>query len=261
MCATLGISRSAYYYQAKEVTYDSDLENKVIQIFYENKKNYGTRRIKFCLKKSGYTASRRRIRMIMNKFGLISTYTIAYYKTQKSEPNNEVIDNIVNQDFDSHPKNQTIVSDLTYVRVGKKWHYICILIDLYNREIIGHSIGPNKDAQLVKEALLSANVCLSNVHYFHTDRGSEFKNKMIDEVLEMFDIKRSLSRKGNPYDNAVAEATFKTFKIEFVYQYRFEDIKALDIRLNDYINWYNNHRIHGSLNYLSPVEYRLSYSI
>jgi len=136
-----------------------------------------------------------------------------------------------------------------------------VLVDLFNREIVGQSVGPNKDAILVKNAFLSSRIPLSNIRYFHTDRGNEFKNVLIDQILEDFKIEKSLSRKGNPYDNAVAEAIFKAFKIEFIYQNKFEMLKELDLKLNDYINWFNNHRIHGSLGYLSPIDYRLQYSI
>lgn len=87
-----------------------------------------------------------------------------------------------------------------------KWHYICLLINLFNREIVGYSAGDKKDADLVYEALVTSKINLSKIKIFHTDRGNEFKNKIIDEVLEAFDIKCSLSKKGCPYDSAVAEA-------------------------------------------------------
>lgn len=99
-----------------------------------------------------------------------------------------------------------MVSDLTYVRVGMSWNYICVLIDLFNREIIGYSAGRNKDASLVTKAFTSVNTNLNNIQVFHTDRGNEFKNKVIDETLEAFQIARSLSMKGCPYDNAVTES-------------------------------------------------------
>ena len=86
--------------------------------------------------------------------------------------------------------------------------------------------------------------------------GNEFKNQVIDEILEAFNIERSLSMKGCPYDNAVAEATYKVIKTEFVKNQRFETHEQLGYELADYVNWYNNHRIHSSLGYLSPVEYR-----
>ncbi len=89
-----------------------------------------------------------------------------------------------------------IVSDLTYVNVDGKWNYICTIIDLYNREIVGYAASKNKDAKLVKKAINSINYDLSKIILFHADRGNEFKNQMIDDVLETFDIRRSLSAKG-----------------------------------------------------------------
>ena len=106
---------------------------------------------------------------------------------------------------------EVVISDLTYVRVKDKWCYICILIDLFNREIIGYSAGRKKSAELVYDAFLNSSVNLSKIRIFHTDRGSEFKNKLIDDIMSTFNIKRSLSHKGCPYDNAVAEATYKIF--------------------------------------------------
>ena len=99
---------------------------------------------------------------------------------------------------------------------------------------------------------------LDKVEIFHTDRGNEFNNKVIDEVLTTFEIKRSLCKKGCPYDNVVAESTFKIIKIEFAYKRIFKSLEELKSSLFDYINWFNNIRIHGSLDYLSPVEYKLS---
>jgi len=261
MCQFLNIARGTYYYQTKEIRHDSELENHIIKVFEESKNNDGTRKIKVELAKLDIVVSRRKIARIMHKYGLVSNYTVAQYKVHKSQVNNDLVENIVNRDFDNNEIHHTIVSDLTYVRVGQSWHYICVLVDLFNREIIGHSVGPRKDARLVKDAFLSTNINLSSISYFHTDRGNEFKNKIIDEVLEVFGIDRSLSRKGNPYDNAVAEATFKAFKIEFVYQNTFDSLFELDLQLSDYINWFNFKRIHGSLDYQSPVDYRLNYSL
>ena len=93
---------------------------------------------------------------------------------------------------------------------------------------------------------------------FHSDRGSEFKNELVDKVISTFGIKRSLSMKGCPYDNAVAEATFKIYKTEFVYGRNFDNLGRLRHELTSYVNWFNTGRIHGSLNYLTPAEFRQS---
>ena len=130
-------------------------------------------------------------------------------------------------------------------------------MDLFNREIIGYSAGKRKDAQLVKKAFSTIKANLNSMQVFHTDRGSEFKNALIEETLETFGIKRSLSMKGCPYDNAVAEASFKIIKTEFVKGKIFRDLEELQYELADYVNWFNNHRIHSSLGYLTPKEYRI----
>ncbi len=258
MCDVLQIPRSTYYYEAKNR--DKQQENKltktIIDIFNSSKRIYGQRKIKIELEKQGWTVSRRRIGRIMKSQGLVSKYTVAQYKPSKTQPNDSLVGNVLNREFDQEQELKVIVSDLTYVRVQQNWHYICVLVDLFNREIIGYSSGPYRDAALVHQAFASIQTNLSQLKLFHTDRGSEFKNKLIDDALRTFDIKRSLSEKGTPYDNAVAEATFKTIKTEFINGKVFESQKELDIELFDYVHWFNNIRIHESLGYLTPIEYK-----
>lgn len=257
MCEVLNINRSIVYYKTKEKSCDSKLENEIISIFKNSRKNYGTRKIKKELDKNEYKVSRRRIGRIMRKYGLVSNYTVKQYKVYKSKCNEEKFDNIVNREFDREDSLEVVVSDLTYVNVKGKWNYICILLDLYNREIIGYAAGKNKDANLVYKAFTRIERPLVDIKILHTDRGHEFKNNIIDGLLATFNINRSLSKKGCPYDNAVAEATFKVFKTEFAFNNIFESFEELEYLLFDYVNWYNNHRIHGSLDYLTPVEYRI----
>lgn len=229
----------------------------VIQtIFDENEKVYGSRKIKKELKKLGYRVSRRRISRLMSELGLVSVYTIAQYKVHKDTCNEDPVPNVLNRDFTSHAPVKRIVSDLTYVRVGNDWNYICLLTDLYNREIIGYSCGRHKDAELVIRAFAKVKGPLFQIELFHTDRGSEFKNQKIDDILEAFKIKRSLSMKGCPYDNAVAEATYKLIKKEFIYRRRFMTLGQLQVELDRYVTWFNTRRIHSTLDYMSPVEYK-----
>jgi len=164
--------------------------------------------------------------------------------------------NLLDRKFDGHDKLSVVVSDLTYVRVGQKWNYVCVLLDLHNREIIGHSSGIRKDAALVRSAFASVKTNLSNIQVFHTDRGSEFDNMIIDELLDAFQIHRSLSLRGCPYDNAVAESTFKLIKTEFINRRIFESGEQLALELFDYVHWFNNIRIHGTLNYQSPINFK-----
>lgn len=257
MCKVLKVTRSLIYYQYKNKRKDVELENHIIKIFKDSRNNYGSRKIKVELQNIGYQISLKRIRKFMQLNGLVSNYTVKQFKVNKSKCNEDKTKNIVNRKFDRAEKLDVIVSDLTYVNVLGKWNYICLILDLWNREIIGYSVGKHKDAEMVYKAFSRIPYDLNNINIFHTDRGNEFKNKMIDELLKAFKIDRSLSKKGCPYDNAVAEATYKIIKTEFAFNRIFGSFEELELELFDYVNWYNNIRIHGSLNYKTPVQYRL----
>ena len=266
MCKVLQIARSTFYHdtgiaaqkEQEKRTEEQELKEKIRVIFHENRQVYGTRKIKDALKKAGQTVSRRRIGRFMTELRIASKYTQASYKPMSTQPNEESVRNVLNREFQVDKEMSVLVSDLTYVKVGNRWNYICFLIDLYNREIVGYSVGEKKDAALVQRAFASVKYPLGQVKVFHTDCGSEFKNVGIDELLSQYKIKRSLSQKGNPYDNAVAEATFKILKIELINGSHYPTLEQLSLELFDYINWYNNIRTHSTLGYLSPVEYKIS---
>ncbi len=256
MCRALQVNRSTYYYEAKQRLDDSEPASEITEIFKASRSNYGTRKIKKELMKTGKQVSRRRIGRIMKQQGLVSNYTTAQFKPHKDTCSESKTENAVNRQFQGREYRDVVISDLTYVRVGTGWNYICILVDLYNREIIGYSAGEHKTAELVKKAFQRVEGNLADIRLFHTDRGNEFKNQTMEELLEAFNIERSLSQNGCPYDNAVAEATFKIIKTEFVWNETFADLKELKLKLWDYVNWYNHHRIHSALGYQTPVQYR-----
>lgn len=208
------------------------------------------------LDNQGIRVSRRKIGRIMKKRGLTSSYTRAYYKHHGASCNEAPVENLLNREFARKNPLEAIVTDLTYVKVGKNWHYICLILDLFNREIIGYSCGAQKSAELVKVIFNRISYPLSEVELFHTDRGKEFDNQTIEEILQTFGITRSLSKKGCPYDNAVAESTYKSVKIEFVYPQRFETLKDLERELFDYVHWWNHLRLHGTLGHETPIHCR-----
>ena len=258
LCKVLNIPRSTYYYEEKQKPDESELTHLIKTIFRKSRNNYGTRKIKVELLKKDYLVSRRKIGQIMKQHGLVSNYTIAQFKPHVDKCNESKAKNLVNRQFNQQAQHHVVVSDLTYVRVENHWNYICVLIDLFNREIIGYSAGKNKNAKLVLKAFAKINTNLENIQIFHMDQGNEFKNQLLDETLNTFHIKRSLSMKGCPYDNAVAEATFKIIKTVFVKGMTFQSLEELQYQLSDYVNWFNNHRIHSALSYLTPYEYRIS---
>ena len=182
------------------------------------------------------------------------------YARGRSEPHRTRADearlaNLLDRGFDGYAPHTHPASDLTYVRVGGDWAYVCLLVDLANRGIVGHSAGWTRDASLVLGAFATLDFPLTDVQVFHTDRGGEFDNTRIDELLDVFDIKRSLSRKGNPYDNAVVESTNRLLKKELVYRNHYTTIEQLRHDPDDYVWWSDNRRLHSALGYRSPKEF------
>ena len=192
----------------------------------------------------------------MRKYNLVSVYTKRKFRAQKSSVNNANIENVLERKFKDKRELEVLVSDLTYVDVLGNWNYVCLVLDLFNREIIGHAVGEHKSAELVQEALSKIPYDCSKIQMFHTDRGKEFDNTKIEEFLSAFNIQRSLSHKGTPHDNAVAESTYKAFKAEFVYQEHFETLEELKTKTFDFVHWWNNTRLHSTLNYKTPAQLR-----
>lgn len=261
LCNALGVSKTFVYYQKKDKKPDTIRENAVIQLFNENRKVYGVDKLHKAMIRKGYTISRRKISEIMKKYDLVSRY-VKYRKKQTQNPTNrdDVPNSLKRKFYDKQPL-EVMVSDLTYVDVQKKWHYICLLVELSHREIVGFAAGAKKDASLVEAAIHSARIDWRQVEWFHTDRGGEFKNEEIERILTAFDIKRSLSKAGTPLDNAVAESMYDILKVEFAYGEEFKDLTDLQLKLADWVWWYNNKRLHGSLGFKTPVESRLSTEI
>ena len=132
---------------------------------------------------------------------------------------------------------------------------MCLLVDLANRGIVGHSAGRTRDASLVLGAFATLDFPLTDVQVFRTDRGGGFDGTRIDELLDVFGIKRSLSRKGNPYDNAVVESTNRLLRKELVYRNSYATIGQLRRDLNDYVWWSDDQWLHSTLGYRSPKEF------
>ena len=258
-CRLLGVARSTYYSmrsRADRPAAPDPAVPAVVAAHAASKGRYGSRKIKASLERSGVTVSRRRVCRIMRENGLVSAYGRKRFKVHPGAVNEADVPNVVARGFGGRAPRTHICSDLTYVRVGASWNYVCLLVDLYNREIVGHSAGPRKDARLVKSAFATLSFPISDIEVFHTDRGSEFDNAEIDLMLEAFGIERSLSAKGCPYDNAVDESTNRILKAELVHRETFGTTRELRAKLSDYVHWYNNFRIHSTLGYMSPVEFR-----
>nr|WP_270843729.1 IS3 family transposase [Bifidobacterium pseudocatenulatum] len=256
-CRILGVPRSTYYWMIEhpEAERVDPIAGDVHAIWRDSHERYGARKIKAALERRGVTASRRRIASIMKRRGMTSAYARRTFKPHRTRADEARLANILDREFDGYEPRTHLAGDLTCVRVGGKWACVCLLIDLANRSIAGHSADTSRTADLVMAAFATLDFPLTEVEVFHTERGSEFDNAKIDELLDVFDIRRSLSRKGNPYDNAVVESTNRLLKKELIYWNHYTSLEQLRSDLNDYVWWFNNQRLHSTLGYRSPNEF------
>lgn len=256
------MNRDSYYYSPTKAEINKQLINDVKETFYHNKGAYGQKKLYKALRKKGISIGKEKLSEIMKQENLVSKYVMRRQpKSSQNATNHDEICNKIGRKFSGRKPLEVVASDLTYVDVNHKWHYICLLIELSHREIIGYSAGQNKDSELVKSAWLTIKEDIREICIFHTDRGSEFKNEEIDKILKIGNIERSLSNPGTPIDNAVCESMYDIVKTEFLFGEKFTDLADLQAKLSAWVWWYNNERLHSSLGYQTPVESRQSCEI
>lgn len=232
---------------------------KIVEIHKQSRKTYGSPRITNELRQQGEHCGKHRVARLMRENNVVSKMTKRFRKHSHRHylmkmPPNALLDRAPVSQI-----NEVWVSDVTYIRVGKRWNFLCTVMDLYSREIIGWSFSRHCNAQLAKEALLIALQDHTPIEgaIFHTDQGREFANKVVVSVLERHHFTISKSRKGWCWDNATMESFYHTLKTEMVYFHQFKSLAEATAYVMDYIHFYNYDRLHSSLGYQSPINYRL----
>ena len=263
MCKCLAINRSAYYAwcnsapSAKRIE-DQQLTEKIKVIFLNNKSRYGSRRIKEALNKDDLIISKRRVSHLMKEAGLYCKAKRKFKMTTDSKHNLPISPNLLQRNFTfSHP-NQAYVGDITYIPTLEGWLYLAVVIDLFSRQVVGWSMKKHMRTSLVNDALLMAIWKRKPKRGFiwHTDRGSQYASSDHRALLKTHGVQQSMSRKGDCWDNAVAESFFHTLKVELIHQSKFKTIEEAKNTTFEYIEvYYNRLRMHSANDYLSPVEY------
>jgi len=261
MCRLLEVSRSCYYHWLSVIKQEDTQINELIkEVFLQSRKTYGTRRIKKRLEQLyGLIISRRRIGRLMNK---LSLYVLQKrrYRAQTTNSNHSYMTspNRLQQDFYASAPDEIYVGDITYIPTSEGWLYLAVVIDLYSRKIVGWSMAENMTTPLVNDALFMAlkTRYIKEGLIWHTDRGSQYASDSHRELLAEHGILQSMSRRGNCYDNAVAESFFHSLKTELTHHVKFETRSQANQAIFEYIEvFYNRQRLHSSNNYLSPVDF------
>ena len=262
MCQVLDVTRSSYYHwmQSEHPREDKVLDKLIQDTFMTSRQTYGTRRLKKqLLNDYGLVLSRRRIAKVMRRLRLNTRARRKFrISTTDSNHNYQIAPNRLNQYFLTTRPDEVYVGDITYIPTKQGWLYLATVIDLYSRKVVGWSMAERMTATLVNDALSMAiksrrpNPGLIS----HTDRGSQYASDTHKKLLNEYGIIQSMSRKGNCYDNAVAESFFHSLKTELTHHIKFETRSQANQAIFDYIEvFYNRKRLHSSNHYMSPVDF------
>lgn len=263
MCEALGVNRSGYYaYKNTPVsmleTEDKHLIALVIKSFNESNQTYGTARIQKDLQDWGEKVSRRRIGRLMKQAGLVCKTVKKFKATTNSKHNETISPNLLNRNFKVDAPNQVWVGDITYIWTDMGWLYLATVMDLFSRKVVGWSMANRMKTSLVNDAMLMAIWQRKPPKglIWHTDRGSQYASKAHRALLDTHHIQQSMSRKGDCWDNAVAESFFHTLKTELVFHEHYKTREQAHASIFGYIEvFYNRKRRHSANNLMSPANF------
>jgi len=263
MCRVLQVSRSGYYESLKRplsnhCIEDEELRPLVKVAFEKGRKNYGTRRIKDALHKQETNISRRRIGRLMREEELEVQTKRKFKVTTDSNHDKPIAPNLLEREFTVAVPNTAYVGDITYIRTREGWLYLAVVIDLFSRAVVGWSMDSRMTASLVNSAILMAIWKRKPAKglIFHSDRGSQYASDSYREILSDYGVNASMSRKGDCWDNAVAESFFHTLKVELVHHYDYETREEARASIFEYIEvFYNRQRSHSVIGYEAPLVY------
>lgn len=269
MCEVLVVSKSGYYDWLKrplsqkwqELQEEREKLNQAIyRIFQDSFCTYGSPRIHAQLKKEGIEVCEKTVANRMRELGLTAEPPKRTVRTTDSDHSQPIYPNIVNRNFYAEKPNQVWVADITYIRSLDGWSYLASIMDLCSRRIIAYKMGISMETELplsvLREALVVRQPGEGLIH--HSDRGSQYCSNDYTEMLKKNHVQISMSRKGDPWDNACIESFHATLKKELIYRLGRMSREEAERAVCHYIDhFYNTRRLHSSLGYLSPVEFEL----
>lgn len=265
MCAVLGVSRTTYYRRKKQELSDTEsriilLKQEIVSIFNENKQTYGCRKITKELHKRGFKIQSAQVTCYMRMLGLRCKTKRKYKPTTDSNHNHYIFPNVLNRQFTVDAPAKAWVSDITYIQTVRGFVYLTIIMDLFDRKIIGWSLSngmTTKETTLPAWEMAVKNRKITEDLIFHSDKGVQYANKVFSKALNAHKfVRRSMSRKQNHNDNAVCESFFRSLKLELIYGSTLLTRKQMKAEVHEYIeNWYNKKRRHSFLGYKTIEEF------
>lgn len=260
----LGVARSGYYrwrknpFSKRNESKDKQTD-EIRQIHEQSRKTYGSRRISAKLRKDGNAMSKNTVAKRMREAGLSTVYKRKYKATTNSKHKYAIHENLI-KGHEVTKSNEVWVSDITYIGTKEGWLYLAAIVDLKTKDVVGYCMSERMTKELVINALKRAAVRYNPKEglIVHSDRGSQYASDEYQELLKTNKFKCSMSAKGNPYENAAMESFNGTIKMELIYPngiYETREDAKMDVF--EYVEtFYNRKRLHSSIGYMSPEEYR-----
>ena len=266
-CDVLGVSRSGYYAwkdrpAAPRAAEDAELVVEIKAAHKAGRGNYGSPRVHRELRAKGRRIGKKRVERLMRREGIVGRRKKRFRKTTDSNHSHPIAPNVLERNFDVELPNAAWVTDVTYVWTHEGWLYLAAILDLFSRRVVGWAVSANNDRALAISALDRAVAERAPtpglVH--HSDRGSVYASGDYGGALTKLGAVKSMSRKGDCWDNAVAESFFATIKGEMIDHEDFQTRAAAIAAIADYIDgFYNTCRRHSSIGYVSPIEFELKF--
>jgi transposase InsO family protein len=264
MCHAARVSRAGFYRDWKErepQSEEMELRARIQQIVVMNRGRYGYRRVQRDLRDQGWIVNHKRVARIMAEDSLLAVRRRKFIVTTESGHASPVYRNLAAH-LELTGINQLWVADMTYLRLREQFLYLAVVLDAFSRRVVGWALDDSLHAPLVLAALRRAleerNPRAGLVH--HSDRGIQYASQEYIALLEEHGIEPSMSRAGNPYDNAKCESFIKTLKQEELYTRDYRDRADLELHIAEFIEqYYNRRRLHSALNYRSPERFERSF--
>ena len=258
MCRFFGVSRSGYYGYVKRMEVpakDLTLAEKIRECQAESRSTYGYRRVHIWLERHGIHHNPKTVLRVMNKYSLLSVIRrkryVKYGEALHRYPN------LLDRDFTADRPNQKWVTDISYIRTGQGFLYLSVIRDLYDNSIVAYKTGTEQNINLVLNTIRAAkrNEKVTAELQLHSDQGFQYTSQAYFRLTQTYGIIPSMSRRGNPYDNALAENFFSILKTECIYRARPRTYEEARLLIGDYIHFYNYQRIQLKTK-LTPMEFR-----
>lgn len=231
------------------------IRRAILELYAKSKQRFGANKIRIRLEAEyGIKISTGRVYRLMRGMKLPKISTVKPKPAHKAAAVSSEYPNKVNKQFNPTERNRVWVSDITYIKAGGRWNYVCVVIDLFAKKLLAHKVRRKLDTALTAESFRTAYSLRGEPVglIFHSDRGVQYTSLEFRKILDAANVTQSFSAKGHPYDNAVAESFFKFLKLEETGRRSYASTEELELALFEYSRFYNNSRPHSANNGLTP---------